>query len=96
MSTEERRPSKNFQRGVNFVRSNSKINNNRKQKLELHGNLYSPPCRIVSLTLECLNLKYKLVEVWPLKGETKTQEFLKGSAFKFWASPMWFDNLPSL
>ena len=79
----DRRDSKNFQRGVNFVRSNSKINNNRKQKLELHANMYSPPCRVVSLTLECLNLKYKLVEVWPLKGDTQTQEFLKGGRSTF-------------
>ena len=49
------------------------------QKLLLYGNLYSPPCRIVSLTLECLNLKYKLMEIWPLKGEHKTPEFLEVS-----------------
>ena len=49
------------------------------QKLLLYGNLYSPPCRIVSLTLECLNLKYKLMEIWPLKGECMTPEFLEVS-----------------
>jgi len=58
---------------IDFVRRN----NSRKQKLLLYGNLYSPPCRIVSITLECLNLKYKLMEIWPLKGEHQTPEFLE-------------------
>ena len=61
---------------INFVRRN----NSRKQKLLLYGNLYSPPCRLVSLTLECLNLKYRLMEVWPTKGEHQTPEFLEVSA----------------
>ncbi len=51
--------------------------NSRKQKVELHGNLWSPACRVVTMTMECLNLKHRLVEVWPAKGETRTQEFLE-------------------
>ena len=47
------------------------------QKLLLYANMYSPPSRVVSLTLECLNLKYKLVEIFPLNGDTMTPEFLE-------------------
>ena len=46
--------------------------------------MYSPPSRVVSLTLECLNLKYKLVEIFPLNGDTMTPEFLEVRLYCRW------------
>ena len=54
--------------------------NSRKQKVELYGNAFSPPCRIVTMTLECLNVKHRLVETLPQNGDTKTEEFLEVKA----------------
>ena len=46
-------------------------------KLKLYYMFQSPPCRVVMMVLDMLNLKYEAVVVDLLKGEGKTPEYLK-------------------
>ena len=45
--------------------------------VEIHGMGGSAPCRILYMTCEVLGLEYKMVNVDMMKGENKTQEYLK-------------------
>ncbi|CAD7015312.1 unnamed protein product [Ceratitis capitata] len=46
-------------------------------KIILYGLDKSPPVRAVLLTLKALNIDYEYVSVNPLKGEQKTEDYLK-------------------
>ena len=45
--------------------------------IEIHGVVFSPPCRLVYMTLDVLGIQYKSVYCHPFKGMNKTPEFLK-------------------
>ena len=45
--------------------------------IEIHGVVFSPPCRLVYMTLDVLGIQYKSVYCHPFKGMNKTPEYLK-------------------
>lgn len=47
------------------------------KKIQLYTMDISPPCRIVQMTLDILNLKHELIQLDLLKGENRTPEYLE-------------------
>ena len=45
--------------------------------IEIHGVVFSTPCRLVYMTLDVLGIQYKSVYCHPFKGMNKTPEYLK-------------------
>ena len=44
--------------------------------IHLYGSPFSPPCRVVSITLEVLGLEYEYKNIDLFAGENKTEEYL--------------------
>ena len=51
-------------------------------KLKLYYMFQSPPCRVVMMVLDMLNLKYEAVVVDVQKGEGKIPEYLEVNKFR--------------
>ena len=45
--------------------------------ITLYGSPFSPPCRVVSLTLDVLGLDYDYKNIDLFAGENKTEDYLK-------------------
>ena len=45
--------------------------------IEVHGVVFSPPCRLVYMTLDVLGIPFKNTYCHPFKGMHKTPEFLQ-------------------